>query len=127
MITWQSTAKHGKACAPFENADNLCSETNSIMHGRSTWSSFDVTHTGEDCHRPGAPLWKHASHKVYALDTHKVLVLQLASLDLDGHYDYLAHKASEQQHNGTWEPKYTDLMSGDWAWNKLVCFHLPLC
>jgi hypothetical protein len=69
---------------------------------------------------------KNATYKVYTQDTHEVLVLQLASTDFDGHYNYTAHKDTEQQPDGLWTPKYSNLMSGDWAWNKLVCIHYVL-
>jgi hypothetical protein len=119
--------KTGKSSAPFENAKDMYKKIDKINYGQSTWYSFEVLYTGEDRHKPGAPSWKHGSYKVYARDTHEVLASQLASSDFNGHYDYTAHKDTEQQPDGSWKPQYTSLMSGDWAWDKLVCSCCIFC
>jgi hypothetical protein len=118
--------KHGEPSAPFNHAQHMYDTIEEIDYGQNTWYSFEVFYKGEDRHEPGAALWKNATYKVYARDTHEVLVSQLASTDFDGHYDYTAHKDTEQQPDGSWTPKYSNLMSGDWAWNKSVCIHYVL-
>jgi hypothetical protein len=97
-----------------------------ITYGRCSWTSFEVLYTGEDRDDPDAASWKRAVYKVYARDTHEALTVQLASSDFDGHYDYLAHQDFEEQPDGSRKRKFTNLMSGDWAWEKSVSANVYL-
>jgi hypothetical protein len=98
----------------------MYSKVDEITYGRCTWTSSDITYTGEDRHDPGAASWKRAAYTVFARDTHEALTSQLASSDFDGHYDYLAHQDFEEMPDGSRQRKFANLMSGDWAWKKLV-------
>jgi hypothetical protein len=63
---------------------------------------------------------------MFARDTHEALTLQLAGSSFDDHYDYLAHQDFKEKLDGSRQQRFTNLMSGNWAWKKLVSICIVL-
>jgi hypothetical protein len=118
--------RSGAAWSPFTDVDDMYANIDKISLGKSTWYNFEVKYTGDDRDHPQAPSWKQASYTIYARDTLEALKSQLASPDFDGHYDYFARQDFTQQSGGTWERKFSNFMTGDWAWKKSVSTSLSL-
>jgi hypothetical protein len=110
----------GESWAPFADVDDMYAKIDDITLGRCTWYHFKVKYTGSDRDLPQAPSWKQASYNVYARDTLEALKSQLSSPDFDGHYDYSAKQDFVKESDGIWDRKYSNLMTGDWAWKKSV-------
>ena len=87
-----------------------------IKQGDVPWNGFSVTYNGpcppENVPRPP---WMDEKHEVWFRDPLQVLKSQLANPDFNGMIDFLPKRV---YHRG--KHQYTDLMSGNWAWEQVV-------
>lgn len=108
---------NGGGDAPFRDQDELCAVIDSIPHGDAPWETFSLRYDGPL--DESAPSWKHATYQVHCRNTRVVAHNMLSSVDFDGKFDYTAY---QEYMEGSEERRYSNVMSGDWAFKKSVCF-----
>lgn len=106
---------------PFLNHRHLYDTIDAIEVGDAPWNSFSVSFNGEIPEGDRTP-WKHAQYDVWFRDPHLVLKNQLANTDFATEMDFAAKEVTDE--NDT--RRYTDFMSGNWAWRHSVCLCIPI-
>ena len=106
---------------PFLNHRHLYDTIDAIEVGDAPWNSFSVSFNGEIPEGDRTP-WKHAQYDVWFRDPHLVLKNQLANTDFATELDFAAKEVTDE--NDT--RRYTDFMSGNWAWRHSVCLCIPI-
>lgn len=94
----------------------LYKSIDAIKQGDVPWEGCSVKYDG--AHPPeGAsqPPWMDKKHKVWFRDPLQVLENQIANPDFNGMID---SSPKQVYHRG--KRQYTDLMSGNWAWEQAV-------
>jgi hypothetical protein len=110
---------------PYANHEELYSIIDSIPHGDVPWKSITVSYDGEIPEGVEVPSWKSASYEVWYRDPLSVMEQQIANPDFCGSMDFAPKQVFDDQN----KRQYSDLMSGNWAWNHAVhpiflCIHL---
>lgn len=101
--------------APFQSQADLCAIIDSIPHGDAPWETFSLRYDGPL--DENSPLWKHATYEVHCRNTQTVAHNMLSSAEFDGMFDYVAY---QEYMEGSEERRYSNVMSGDWAFKKSV-------
>lgn len=102
--------------APFESHQGLYDIIDSTTLGDAPWNSFSVSYSG-DLPNGEIPTWMTSEYEVWHRNPHTVIRNQLANPDFKDDIDYAP--LQEFQENG--KRRWTDLMTGNWAWNQAVC------
>lgn len=103
---------------PFVNKQQLYDTIDAIEVGDAPWNSFSVSFDGEIPEGDKTP-WKHAQYDVWYRDPRLVLHNQLANPDFATEIDIAAKEVTDEHDTR----RYTDFMSGDWAWRQSVRAH----
>ncbi|KDQ55245.1 hypothetical protein JAAARDRAFT_196095 [Jaapia argillacea MUCL 33604] len=98
--------------APFRDAQDLYNTIDLIEHGDAPWESFEVRYSGPVV--ADSPTWKQTNYRVYYRNTRTVAHNMLKNPDFDKKIDYTVF----QEYTGPGQRQYSNLMLGDWAWNK---------
>ena len=99
---------------PYADADDLYSTIDSISQGSIPWQNFSVVSNGEVDNN--APPWKTAHYEVWFRDPLLVMEQQIGNADFNGDVDYAPKQVVDDQGRR----QYSDLMSGNWAWQQAV-------
>ncbi|KAJ3519338.1 hypothetical protein NMY22_g13253 [Coprinellus aureogranulatus] len=97
---------------PFKGQRDLLRTIDSIPQGDIPWRGFQVEYEGEKPENP--PSWMEASYDVWYRDPLEVMEAQLGNPEFADHIDY----AAKEVRGDDGQRLYTDLMSGDWAWEQ---------
>jgi hypothetical protein len=100
----------------FENAQELYDTIDEISHGDAPWQSFTLRHPGPVT--DNSPSWQQNSYQVHCRDTHDVVRNILKNKAFDKKFDYVPY----QEYTGPQRTRYSNLMSGQWAYTKAVGF-----
>ncbi|KAF9245384.1 hypothetical protein BU15DRAFT_85684 [Melanogaster broomeanus] len=84
--------------------------------GDVPWSSHSISYTGD---RSGdiAP-WMDIAYEVHFRDPQQLAQNILKNLDFKDEIDYTPYREWEERPDGTYNRRWRDLMSADWAWNQ---------
>ena len=112
---WAATLIPHGSSPPFSNHQNLLEQIDAIKLGSTQWESTCLQYKGPLPETPHRPEWMKAQYDVWYRNPREVIKSILARKDIEGHIDYAAYRKfnSEQR-------QYSNLMSGDWAWNQSV-------
>jgi hypothetical protein len=103
---------------PFANAQDLYNVIDETELSDVPWQAFSVKYNGEI--PPNAPKWMPASYEVWFRDPLDIMESQIGNRDFGpNEMDY----APKQVFSRSGTRQYSDLMSGDWAWNQAVRFY----
>lgn len=100
--------------APYHDYNDLTATIDSIELGDATWEAFTVRYGGlvdED-----SPTWKREAYTVYARNTLTAMRSILENPDYDGSFEYSPYR----EYVGPEVRRWSNLMSGNWAWDKAV-------
>ncbi|KAH9910902.1 hypothetical protein B0H21DRAFT_782479 [Amylocystis lapponica] len=97
---------------PFANATDMYSVIDSIQHGDAPWQSFSAKYTGA-MPEGEVPPWMTAEYQIWCHDPRIVARHMLANPDFDGEFDYSPYREFLAN-----ERRYSNLMSGNWAWQQ---------
>jgi hypothetical protein len=113
---WAADMLQSSRQPPFADHRDLHDMIDAIEGGRSSWHSFQVSYQGE---RPAenVPSWMHETYDVWHRDPHKVVEELLANTEFNGSFDYAPYQEFEEG-----KRRWSDFMSGNWAWKKAVCY-----
>ena len=115
MRLWAATTPDGYA--PFLNHQEMLATIDAIDLGDIPWQSFLVKYSG-DIPPTNPPDWMLKEYTVYFRDPLSVVRSMIANPDFRGQFDYSPYMEFEDG-----KRRWTDVMSGDWAWKQAVRFH----
>jgi hypothetical protein len=107
-------ALYPDAGPPFADANDLYSTIDSISQGDIPWQNASVVYNGVVGN--DAPPWKTAQYEVWFRDPLLVMEQQIGDADFNGEIDYAPKRVVDDQGRR----QYSDLMSGNWAWQQAV-------
>ncbi len=100
--------------APYHDYNDLTATIDSIELGDATWEAFTVRYGGlvdED-----SSTWEREAYTVYARNILTAMRSILENPDYDGSFEYSPYR----EYVGPEARRWSNLMSGDWAWDKAV-------
>lgn len=98
----------------FSSAEEMYATIDSIQHGDAPWQSFSFHFMGPLARDD--PQWKRATYTVYCRNTQTVVHNMLNNKEFDGKFDYIPF----QEYTGPQKRRVSNLMSGDWVYQKAV-------
>jgi hypothetical protein len=104
-----------EANPPFKNAKDLYDTIDSIPLGDTPWEGFKVKYDGEIPQH--APSWMKKEYEVWYRNPLEVMEAQIGNPDFANEMDYAPKEVCGRNK----KRQYTDLMSGQWAWDQAVC------
>jgi hypothetical protein len=122
MQNWakRSMAMSGVDSSPFRNHADMLRAIDAIKAGQASWGLFDAGYTGHI--NDTSPGYLRDRWTVHTCDMRKAAHMLMANPEYDGHFDYTARQefvpAPDQP--GVWQRQFSDVMSGEWAWNESV-------
>ena len=113
---WAATLLQQGGSPPWSNAQEMYQTIDEIQHGDAPWRTIHIRYRGPV---PAGvpPKWMTVDYELCVRDTRQVLHHQLSTLDFCDKIDYQPYR----QFNNTGKRVYSNLMSGDWAWDQAVC------
>lgn len=123
MRLWAATLPDGRA--PFLHHQDMLATIDAIDLGDIPWQSFSATYSGK-VPPVSPPDWMLKEYTVYFRDPLSVVRSVISNPDFKGQFDYAPYRDFEDGIR-----RWTDVMSGDWAWQQavrfiLLFFHSPL-
>lgn len=100
---------------PFADKEDVYQTIDATTLGDAPWESFSVKYQGAEPAEGAAP-WMSQEYGVWCWNSRTVMHNQLSSPDFNGEIDYQA----KQVFTADGQREYSDLMSGNWAWQKSV-------
>lgn len=116
MKIWSAFNVELKTNAPFANHQDLHHHIDAVSIGHVPWESFTLSYQGEQPQDQTPPKWMTKSYEVFFRDPRSVVHNLLGNPDFKDGFDYTPFREFA---NGT-ERRWSDFMSGDWAWNQAV-------
>jgi hypothetical protein len=87
----------------------------SIREGSIAWRTVKFHYNGP-LPTGAPPRWTTEEYELCFRDPRCILLDQIASPDLQHHFNYIPYKQFNQNRERVW----SNLMSGEWAWNEAV-------
>jgi Plavaka transposase len=100
---------------PWRSAKGVYRTIDAIKEGSVPWKTATFHYTGP-LPSGNPPKWMVESYDLCFRDLRDVLLDQIASPDLQGHFDYVPYMQFNQKRDRVW----SNLMSGAWAWQEAV-------
>jgi hypothetical protein len=112
---WAATLIHHGIPPPIQDHTDLLRQIDSIPLGNVPWECFCLQYDGPlpETNRP--PEWMITEYDVWFRNPREVIKGILANPEFDGHVDYSAYQEFENS-----QRRYSNMMSGDWAWRQSV-------
>jgi hypothetical protein len=101
--------------APFTCRNHLYDMIDSTTLGDAPWESFSVSYSGK-LPDDDVPVWMTTEYEVWHRDPRMVIRNQLANPDFKDEIDYAPYQEFDEKGKRRW----TNLMSGNWAWSQAV-------
>jgi hypothetical protein len=105
---------------PFANEKDLYTTIDETLQGDVPWKSFEVVYTG-NIEEENPPPWKTATYDVWHRDILQVMESQIGNPDFAKEMDYAPKRVYKNA-----KRQYTDLLSGNWAWEQAVSVYYML-
>lgn len=113
MRLWAATSSDGHA--PFLHHQDMLATIDAIDFGDIRWQSFSATYSGK-VPPMSPPDWMLKEYTVYFRNPLSVVHSTISNPNFKGQFDYAPYKDFEGGIR-----RWTDVMSGDWAWRQAVC------
>jgi hypothetical protein len=98
----------------FESADQLLQAIDDCLYGAVAWKELHLNY--EHDMQDDLPSWKTATYTVYARNPLQAITNMAANSEFDGKWDSVPF----EEYTGHDERRYSNLMSGSWAWRTAV-------
>src|SRR6266545_3263059 len=99
---------------PWGSAQDMFATIDEIDEGVVSWMTYLFRYGGPQPENP--PTWMTRTYEFNVRDILAVLEAHLASDEFDGHFDYVPYEEYDPDCNRV----YSNLMSGQWAFNEAV-------
>jgi len=107
--------------APFYDHKDLQRTIDSITIGDVPWESFEVKYDGNVPETGHIPSWMTKEHHVYYRNPLEVVRNLISNENFKDGFDYTPFREFQGDNR-----RWTDVMSGNWAWKQAVSFPI-LC
>lgn len=109
---------------PFADHKEMYSVIDATREGDVPWQSFSVSYDGElpDDEAGEVPSWMTAKYDVWFRDPLLAMEQQIGNPDFATEMDFAPKQVFDKGN----KRQYTDLMSGNWAWQQAVWYLLSL-
>jgi hypothetical protein len=116
---WAATLLKHDESPPFANAADMYETIDSTPLGDVPWQSFSVTYNGD---APGSspPQWMYTEYEVWFRDPRFVVRNMVDNPDYKDGFDMTPIRLFDIKDHR----QYENFMSGDWAWDEAVRFHV---
>ena len=114
IAIWEDLAGQHGGDRPFRNAQDILNVIDTIDLGHVPWETFTLEYPGE-LPDSNPPSWMTKEYRIWFRDPRMIIHTILANKDFDGEIDYSPHQTFV---NG--KRKYSNFMSGNWAWKQAV-------
>ena len=111
---WEDLAGQYGGERPFRNVQDILNTIDAIDLGHVPWETFSLEYPGE-LPDSNPPSWMTKEYRVWFRDPRKIIHAILANKDFNGEIDYSPHQIFVDG-----KRKYSNFMSGDWAWKQAV-------
>ena len=111
---WEDLAGQYGGERPFRNTQDILKTIDAINLGHVPWETFTLEYP-DDLPNYNPPSWMTKEYRVWFRDPRQIIHAILANKDFDGEIDYSPHQIFVDG-----KRKYSNLMSGDWAWRQAV-------
>lgn len=101
---------------PFASAKGLYNTIDSTELGDVPWQAFSIKYNG-NFPEGKPPTWMMNTHEVWYRDPLKVMENQLGNQDFGREMDFAPKQVFDKDN----KHQYSNLMSGNWAWEQAVC------
>ena len=101
---------------PFADHQEMHSTIDAIKEGDIPWKSFSVEYDGVRPDGDTIPPWMTAKYDVWYRDPLLSMEQQLGNPDFTNDLDFAPKQIFDEDN----KHQYTDLMSGNWAWEQAV-------
>jgi hypothetical protein len=115
MRLWAATSSDGHA--PFLHHQDMLTTIDAIDFADTQWQSFSAMYSGR-VPPASPPDWMLKEYTVYFRDPLSVVRSMISNPDFKGQFDYSPYRDFEDGIR-----RWTDVMSGDWAWRQAVRSH----
>lgn len=112
MRLWAPTTSDGRP--PFLNHQEMLTTIDAIDAGDVQWQSFLAKYHG-NVPPTNPPDWMLKDYTVYFRDPLSVVRNIISNSDFKGQFDYAPYREFEDG-----KRRWTDVMSGNWAWKQAV-------
>lgn len=112
MRLWATTVSDG--CPPFQNHQEMLATIDAIKLGDIPWQTFSARYSG-DVPSENPPDWMLKEYTVCFRDPLSVVRSMISNPDFNGQFDYAPYTEHEDG-----KRRWSDVMSGDWAWKQAV-------
>ena len=102
---------------PWSSATEMYATIDAIQEGDAPFTTVKFKYNGPL--PPNPPRWMTETYELCTRDSHLLLHHQLATTDFADKFNYKPYR--QFNHNG--DRVWSNLMSGEWAWNEAVCRH----
>ena len=115
MDLWAADVLRYGGTPPFSDHVDLHRTIDATDLGAVSWTVLRISYVGP---RPShdVPPWMNETFELWYRDPRKVALKMLADPSFNGHFDYAAHRDFTKKG----ERRYSNLMSGNWAWKISV-------
>ena len=103
---------------PFASAADMYETIDFTPLGDISLQSFSVTYDGGAL--DSAPQWMSTEFEVWFCDPHLIVKNMVDNPDYKGGFDTTPIRAFDNKDHR----QYQNFMSGNWAWDEAVCFHV---
>jgi len=114
LIHWAASVLKHNGEVPWRTAEDLYSVIDQIQCGDSPWKTYKIRYQGPRPQTP--PKWMTETYELCCRDSRQVLHHQLATSDFKDDFNSVPYR----QFTSPGKRVYSNLMSGDWAWNQAV-------
>lgn len=104
--------------APVLDHHDLHSTVDAIKLGHVPWQSYAIQYNGLRPENGPTPEWMTTEYQLWYRDPRAIIRNILANPDLADGIDYIPYREFLDG-----KRRYSDFMSGDWAWSQCVCVH----
>jgi hypothetical protein len=112
---WSATLAPHNDLPPILDHSELHSTIDAIQLGQVPWQSYTARYNGLRPENAPAPEWMNTEYQLWYRDPRKVIHNIFANPDLADGIDYVPYRDFEDG-----KRRYSDLMSGNWAWRQCV-------
>lgn len=121
ILGWFNTS-HGLNDVPpiFSSPQQMLRTIDEIQQGSAPWKSISLKYAGHV--DANTPAWKTTTYELIVRDTSIVARNILQNKAFDTKFDYTPFK----EYNSTGNARFSNGMSGQWAYNTAVRLHLLL-
>ena len=115
MDLWTASMIEVGGVAPFASGEDLLDQIDQIKLGHVPWHSFTAAYSGDEPPSPDSPLWMREEYEVWFRDPREIVHNIIGNPEFSNSVDYIPYRDFT---NG--KRRWSELMSGDWAWEQAV-------